>query len=184
METEEQNTVTRPEKHQTDSTTTNSEDVVLPTGWTQHVDDKSGRTYYYNVELGQSSWDKPVTNEVSSTEQRIDEPSNLPTPNDNALNVPSTSVSPSDQGSMPLSHLQSSPNFPCLYRITFPSGAPVFLPQKSSFLSSDQKIIPPGKLVVCTSIEYWPMPFQEPMLCMPDGFVRARDVERFLTLTT
>ena len=45
-----------------------------------------------------------------------------------------------------------------------------------------QRIVPKGKLIVCTSIEYWPMPFQEAMLCMPDGYVRSRDVERFLML--
>ena len=36
-----------------------------------------------------------------------------------------------------------------------------------------QRVVPPGRLIVCTSIENWP---EEAMLCMPDGYVRCRDV--------
>eukprot|EP00579_Thalassiosira_antarctica_P012204 CAMPEP_0201921074 /NCGR_PEP_ID=MMETSP0903-20130614/9509_1 /ASSEMBLY_ACC=CAM_ASM_000552 /TAXON_ID=420261 /ORGANISM="Thalassiosira antarctica, Strain CCMP982" /LENGTH=917 /DNA_ID=CAMNT_0048457967 /DNA_START=32 /DNA_END=2785 /DNA_ORIENTATION=- len=182
---------------------------VLPAGWTQHDDARSGRTYYYNRELGLSSWDKPVArsaDETQLTEQRNATTSNA-TANNNSTttnapttsstdNRPSTNITP-NQDLMPLSKLFSKSGFPCLYQITFPSGAPVFSPSHSPCNNNNgatstvtttaspdppQRFIPRGKLIVCTSIEYWPMPFQEAMLCMPDGYVRSRDVERFLML--
>ena len=45
------------------------------------------------------------------------------------------------------------------------------------------RTIPCEKLIVGTSIEYWPMPFQEAMLRMPEGYVRCRDVQRFVALS-
>ncbi len=77
------------------------------------------------------------------------------------------------------------PRFPCLYRITSQSGAPVFSPIDSSGHSHTvARVILPEKLVVSTSLEYWSSPFEEAMLCIPDGYVRLRDVERFLILSS
>lgn len=70
-------------------------------------------------------------------------------------------------------------NFPCLYRVASPVGAPVFVNQ--SFISP-KRIIPQGKIIVCTSIECWHIPLRELMLSMPDGYVRAADVQMFLSL--
>jgi len=36
----------------------------LPTGWTSHVDSKSGRTFYFNKEQKKSSWVSPNRNQV------------------------------------------------------------------------------------------------------------------------
>jgi hypothetical protein len=71
-------------------------------------------------------------------------------------------------------------NFPCLYRVASPVGAPVFV--KQAVVSPPKRIIPQGKIIVCTYIECWHMPFREIMLCMPDGYVRAADVQMFLSL--
>jgi E3 ubiquitin-protein ligase synoviolin len=77
------------------------------------------------------------------------------------------------------------PHFPCLYQITLQSGAPVFSSIDSSEHSQKvARVISQGKLVVSTSLEYWPSPFEEAMLCIPDGYVRLRDVERFLILSS
>jgi hypothetical protein len=99
-----------------------------------------------------------------------------------------TSTSPSTES--PRLEL-GSPRFPCLYRITLPSGAPIFSSIDSSEHShiaaipdQPKRVIPLGKLVVSTSIEYWPSPFQEAMLCIPDGYVRLRDVDRYLILSS
>ena len=87
---------------------------------------------------------------------------------------PSTSVVP-----------RCSSQFPCLYRVTLPTGAPIFPPNAIMAANQPpQHTIPCGKLVVCFAVEYWPLPFQEAILCTPDGFVRARDLERFLLLSS
>ena len=67
-------------------------------------------------------------------------------------------------------------NFPCLYRITRSTGARVY-----DSRAIQQRLVPHGKLIVCTSFKHWPM---EVMLCMPDGYVQPRDVEQLLTLQT
>ncbi|KAL3788540.1 hypothetical protein ACHAW5_009386 [Stephanodiscus triporus] len=66
--------------------------------------------------------------------------------------------------------------FPCLYRITHSTGAKVY-----DRRAVQQRLVPRGKLIICTSIEDWP---NMAMLRMPDGYVRARDVEQFLMLPT
>ena len=102
---------------------------------------------------------------------------------------PSMVVSPSHLNKDIMSpHLElGSPRFPCLYR-TLPLGAPVFSPldscQHTQTAPKPKRVIPRGQLVVSTSIEFWPAPFQEAMLCIPNGYVRCRDVERFLILSS
>lgn len=88
---------------------------------------------------------------------------------------------PTVSESSPFSTPSPNPHFPCLYRITSPLGASVF---SSSAMppQQQQRIIPHGKLIVCLSIEYWPMPFQQVMYRMPDGYLKGRDVERYLPL--
>ncbi|KAL3781741.1 hypothetical protein HJC23_004840 [Cyclotella cryptica] len=71
-------------------------------------------------------------------------------------------------------------NFPCLYRVTSQIGAPVYVNQ--SLTSPPKRIIPQGKIVACMSIECWHMPFREFMLSTPDGYIRAADVQMFLSL--
>jgi len=139
------------------SKSASTSDDTLPSGWTQHVDGTSGKTYYFNRELRKSSWDKPK--DIA------------------------TSTNRDAQGQ--LSSAPSSPHFPCLYRVTFATGAPVFPPRNhSQALRPPPRTIPCGKLVVCLSIEYWPLPFQEAMLRTPDGcYIRSRDVQRFMKLT-
>ena len=119
------------------------------------------------------------------------EASTVPRPIDsstvNVSNGPSTKFvsSQTNHDSKTPQFQPGSSRFPCLYRISFPAGAPVFSsPDSSNTSERPHRIVPLGKLVVCTSIEYWPMPFQEAMLCIPDGYVRLRDVERFLILSS
>jgi len=167
---------------------------TLPPGWSEHLDPASGKSYYFNIQNGQSSWDKPVAgsaDESQSTEERI-----VATTNNNvATNSANTTTSSYSQTAMtttPLPNPSSQAGFPCLYRVTSLGGAPIFLPSSPNFITnnaaeatpqiSTRRFIGCGKLIVCTGIEYWPMPFQEAMLCMPDGYVRSRDVERFLML--
>jgi len=160
---------------------------ALPDGWTRHVDAQSGRTYYYNKDLGQSSWEHPAANPADETppvEQR-----NATNNGDDSANAASTTTSSTDNG-MPTN--TPRPGFPCLYQITLSTGAPVYSPNLSPSnmydapvipsLERTQRFIPRGKLIVCTAIEYWPTPFDEAMLRMPDGFVRSKDVERFLMI--
>ena len=156
---------TSPQPKQSDESKSTPDDL-LPAGWTAHVDDRSGRIYYFNKVLGKSSWDNPGVPVAGQHEVA------------NALG-------------RALAANRSSAQFPCLYRVTFPAGAPVFpsthspSPHTNGMMASTQpppRIIPCGKLVVCLAIEYWPMPFQEAMLCTPDGYVRSRDVERFMML--
>ena len=40
---------------------------ILPEGWAEAVDDRYGTKYYYNSELGQSSWDRPKHVQKSTT---------------------------------------------------------------------------------------------------------------------
>ena len=140
-------------------TSTSTSDDTLPLGWTQHVDGTSGKTYYFNRELGKSSWEKPK---------------------ETAANI----AMPTNQDAQRFSS-SPSPHFPCLYRVTFATGAPVFPSRNhSQALRPPPRTIPCGKLVVCLSIEYWPLPFQEAMLRTPDGcYIRSRDVKRFMKLT-
>lgn len=160
----------------------------LPDGWTRHVDAQSGRTYYYNKGLGQSSWEHPAAKPADETppvEQR-----NATNNGDGSVNAASTTTS-STNNRMPTNTPGSG--FPCLYQITLPTGAPVYSPNHSPSnmydapvipsLEPTQRFIPRGKLIVCTAIEYWPTPFNEAMLRMPDGFVRSKDVERFLMIS-
>ena len=37
-----------------------SDEDAMPSGWTEHVDPSSGRTYYYNSSTKESTWTKPV----------------------------------------------------------------------------------------------------------------------------
>ena len=140
-------------------TSASTSDDTLPSGWTQHVDGTSGKTYYFNRELGKSSWDKPKETAAA--------------------------MSTNQDTQRQLASAPSSPHFPCLYRVTFAAGAPVFPNRNhSQALRPPPRIIPCGKLVVCLSIEYWPLPFQEAMLRTPDGcYIRSRDVKRFMKLT-
>lgn len=114
-----------------------------------------------------------------------------PTANDTDA-TSSTKLSPSHLNQYiksPRLELGSS-RFPCLYRVTLPSGAPVYSSiessehsQKVAISDPPKRFIPRGKLVVSTSLEYWQAPFEEAMLCIPDGYVRLKDVERFLILS-
>lgn len=153
------------------STPTAPDSGALPAGWTQHFDNRRGRSYYYNRELRQSTWDRPGAQ--PSTDQQT-----------NGATTAHAAMTNGDVNG------DDSAQFPCVYRVTFPSGAPVFSYSHSpnnynlaaAASSNCGRIIPRGKLIVCTSVEYWPVPYQEAMLCMPDGYVRCRDVERYLVL--
>eukprot|EP00584_Thalassiosira_punctigera_P014900 CAMPEP_0172555186 /NCGR_PEP_ID=MMETSP1067-20121228/58287_1 /TAXON_ID=265564 ORGANISM="Thalassiosira punctigera, Strain Tpunct2005C2" /NCGR_SAMPLE_ID=MMETSP1067 /ASSEMBLY_ACC=CAM_ASM_000444 /LENGTH=880 /DNA_ID=CAMNT_0013343699 /DNA_START=66 /DNA_END=2708 /DNA_ORIENTATION=+ len=166
-----------------DQRSTSTPDDALPEGWTQHVDTRSGRTYYYNNELVQSSWEKPV---ARTADNRNAAP-NFKASTSNGVN--GTTPTPSADVRTFTKNLQSG--FPCLYQIIPPNGAPVFSSVHSpgnmdgpatASPAPPQRFVSRGKLIVCTAIEYWPFPFQEAMLRMPDGYVRARDVDRFLML--
>ena len=156
-------TVTSPQPKQPDESKSTPDDSN--SSWTVHVDDRSGRTYYFNKVLGKSSWTNP--------------------------GVPVAGPHEVDALDRAMAANRASAQFPCLYRVTFPAGAPVFPASNSSspytngMIASTQpppRIIPCGKMVVCLAIEYWPLPFQEAMLCTPEGYVRSRDVERFMML--
>jgi len=106
----------------------------------------------------------------------------------NASSNPSSQWQPPTQTPLqafsPASNTDSRPHFPCLYRIRNPRGAQVFsLDAMSAAAFLPRRIVPESKLVVCLAIEYWPVPFREVMYRIPDGFVRACDVERYLPLT-
>ena len=195
----------------TSSTAKATDKDELPAGWTRHVDKKgSGKTFYCNKEVGQSTWKKPTeanaaanlnknvtpdaqaNNDVASTGPAISpsngSPSKVLTPPPIFGNQQQSIFQP------PLSQPKSA-GFPCLYRVTYQSGAPIFPPSDSPRNNygggvgnynngnlQPPRMIPYGKLIVCTAIEYWSMPFQEAMLRMPEGYVRSRDAERFLML--
>lgn len=174
---------TRPEQS-TSSMSTQSD--ALPDGWTQHRDAQSGKAYYYNKDLGQSTWTKPVLmcpDEIQSMEQRN------ATSDFTASNGPGATDAasiPALPANTPESGLPQS-GFPCLYQITAVAGAPVYShndPRRKvegiTAAAVPERVIPCAKLIVCTAMEYWPPPSQDPMLSMPDGFVRRKDVERFL----
>jgi hypothetical protein len=112
-------------------------DDTLPPGWTHHIDDGSGRVYYFNRRLGKTTWEKPGGAKTAMV----------------------------DASSDGIAHVN---DFPCLYRITRSTGAKVY-----DRLAVQKRLVPQGKLIVCTSIEHWP---KEAMLRMPDGYVRCRDV--------
>ena len=120
-------------------------DDTLPPGWTQHVHDGSGRKYYFNRGLDKTTWVKPANEKTALAE------------------TPKKTNDASSNGIM-----IGNNNFPCLYRIMRTTGAGVYDRQ-----AVVQRVVPPGRLIVCTSIENWP---EEAMLCMPDGYVRCRDV--------
>ncbi|KAL3806006.1 hypothetical protein ACHAXA_003465 [Cyclostephanos tholiformis] len=124
---------------------------TLPPGWTQHVHDATGRPYYFNRGLGKTTWVKPTSEKTAPTEV-------------------STTQQMNDDGIM------HGNNFPCLYRITSSTGAAVYDRQ-----AIQKRLVPQGKLIVCTSTENWP---NEVMLCMPDGYIRCRDVSFEVSLLT
>jgi WW domain/Ring finger domain len=131
-------------------------DVRLPPGWTQHLDASSGRVYYFNRELGLTTWEKPVgESTVAPYETAL-------VAQDVVHNASSFDV------------IMHANDFPCLYRITRSTGARIY-----DSRAVHQRLVSQGKLIVCTSFEYWP---REIMLRIPDGYVRPSDVERFLTL--
>ena len=121
-------------------------DDTLPPGWTQHIDDGSGRAYYFNRGLGKTTWEKPGGAKT-------------------ALAETVTAHQKNDASSDGIAHVN---DFPCLYRITHTTGAKVY--DRRAVL---KRLVPQGKLIVCISIEHWP---EEAMLRMPDGYVRCRDV--------
>ena len=41
-----------------------SDEDAMPSGWTEHVDPSSGRTYYYNSSTKESTWTKPVADDT------------------------------------------------------------------------------------------------------------------------
>jgi hypothetical protein len=49
------------------------------------------------------------------------------------------------------------------------------------YAATSKRVISQGKLIVCTSIEYWPE-VGASMFSMPDGYVSSVDVEKFLEL--
>lgn len=166
---------THPAQQQSQESSTIDSD--LPEGWTRQVDHREGRnkgrTFYFNKELGKSSWTKPVS--------RVEE---YQRDNSGTTNQVAAASSTAGQKSSNETSLNLQPGFPCLYRVTHLSGAPVFpLTSSAQSHNSPQRYIPRGKLVMCTGSEYWRMPFQENMFRLPDGWVRSRDVERFLMLT-
>ncbi len=135
-------------------TSTLTSDDTLPPGWTLHIDDGSGRAYYFNRGLGKTTWEKPAGAKPVLTET-----------------VPSQEKN--DVSSDGIVH---GKDFPCLYRITRSTGAKVY-----DRLAVQKRLVPHGKIIVCTSIEHWP---EEAMLCMPDGYVRSRDVSFEVSLFT
>lgn len=147
---------------------------ALPEGWTRHVDAANGRAFYFNKELRQTSWDKPTALIAES------KPS-AGTPMQDSLH-PNAEFSPSvtDNGLdlVSLTERFSSTRFPCLYRVNVPSGAPVF----SQVTAPPMRIIPRGKLILCTAVEFWPVS-SEMMLRIPEGYMSCEDAERFLMLT-
>lgn len=130
-----------------------NDSVGLPPGWNQHVDASSGRVYYFNRGLGLTTWEKPVGETAAPPDALVAQ----------QVNDASSDVI-----------LHANNDFPCLYRITRSPGARVY-----DSRAVQQRLVPHGKLIVCTSFELWPL---EPMLRMPDGYVRPRDVEQFLSL--
>ena len=136
------------------STSTLTGDDTLPPGWTQHIDDGSGRAYYFNRGLGKTTWEKPGGAKT-------------------ALAETATAQQKNDASSDGIAHVN---DFPCLYRITHSTGAKVY-----DRRSVQKRLVPQGKLIVCTSIEQWP---NEAMLRMPDGYVRCRDVSFEFSLFT
>lgn len=44
----------------------------LPAGWIEAIDNNTGLTYYYNEENNETSWDRPVADEITSIENKGD----------------------------------------------------------------------------------------------------------------
>ena len=152
-----------------------SEAGELKDGWTSHVDPGSGRTYYFNQSSNVSTWTRPVK---PSAARESDHPSPEASParsQETTAPQPKGARSDAKEEARPAA---TTAGFPCLYRVTCPAGAPVH-PDNGLVAS---RIVPSDRLIVCTSLEYWPLPLGQAMLRMPDGYVRSADVERFLQL--
>ena len=149
-----------------------SESSELDDGWTSHVDPGSGRTYYFHQSSNVSTWTRPV--KPSAAKKSDSPPPEAPSARIQEVQ-PEGIQSDVKEEARPAA---TTAGFPCLYRVTCPTGAPVH-PDNGLVAS---RVVPSNKLIVCTSLEYWPPPLEQAMLRMPDGYVRSADVERFLQL--
>jgi len=152
-----------------------SEAGELDDGWTSHVDPGSGRTYYFNQSSNVSTWTRPA--KPSAAKASDSPPPEAPSARSQGISTPQP------EGVRAESKDEARPaattaGFPCLYRVTCPTGAPVH-PDNGLVAT---RVVPGNKIIVCTSLEYWPPPLEQAMLRMPDGYVRSADVERFLQL--
>lgn len=144
--------------------------AALRAGWTQHA--HNGSPYYRHRELSRSSWDRPGADAGPATGRGV------------AAGRPDAGAPRPGAPTAPPSRPLAAAGFPCLYRVAAPAGAPLFAPPVDGRpVDAPQRYLPRGKLIVGTALEYWPLPFQEAMVRAPDGFVRSRDVERFLQLS-
>ena len=152
------------------------ESEILAPGWIEEWDPVSNKTYYWNKETNETSWSKPTStapNDVRSQFNTLLRQHN--TQRDAQILERDTLQQQQDMvAARTASHTN---NTPCLYRVKNPLGARVF----ARHVASPKRIIPRGKIIVCTSVHYWPE-MRASMFLMPDGFVNSEDVEKFLVL--
>ena len=168
-----QNQSTSP-SDQTQGKSNEAELTALIPGWVEEWDPVSNRTYYWNKNTKESSWSRPV----GHTDILL-QPSTVAYEHNDNWNGQLCQRDALQRQSNEATENVISVNFPYLFRIKNPLGARVF----ERHMAESKRVIPDGKIIVCTSVEYWPDKAAT-MYRIPDGYVNCRDVDEFLQLET
>jgi hypothetical protein len=156
------------------STVASAESGNLIPGWVEEWDPVSNRTYYWNRDTNATSWTKPVlqTDVISQFNAMLHQ-NNA----DRKSQLRQRDELQQRQNSVAASAVSHINNVPCLYRIINLTGAPVFERHEPN----PKRVISQGKIIVCTSVEYW-AEIGAFMFRIPDGYINSVEVEKFLEL--
>jgi hypothetical protein len=147
--------------------------ALIP-GWVEEWDQVSNRTYYWKKDTAETSWRKPtVHTDVLSQFNALLHQHNVACDAQKHLRE-FLQRKQNEIAANAASHIN---HVPCLHCIKTPFGAPGL----ERYAATSKRVISQGKLIVCTSIEYWPE-VGASMFSMPDGYVSSVDVEKFLEL--
>jgi hypothetical protein len=155
-------------------TSAHADSGALIPGWVEEWDPVSNRTYYWSKDTAETSWTKPTLHtDVLSQFNALLHQHNVA----RDAQMHQRELLQRKQNEIAANAASHVNHVPCLYRIKTPFGAPVL----ERYAATSKRVIPQGKLIVCTSIEYWPE-VGASMFSMPDGYVSSVDVEKFLEL--